>query len=77
MKKAYIAFPLKGCGVPGSKKARKAKKFSSTSGKNKCKRCRADWRQRDWAKRSRSYKDANFATMSVSMDRRAADLAEK
>jgi hypothetical protein len=66
-----ISFPLKGCGVPGSKKARKRKNGSSTSGRQKTTSCRATWQQRDWAKRSRSYKDTDYPTITSQMNRKA------
>lgn len=59
-------------GTPGSRKRRNRSKFSSTPGKIKADSCKATWRQRDWAKRSRSYKGADYLVICNQMNRKAS-----
>lgn len=61
----------KGCGLPYSRKLRKKKKGSETPGKIKTSSCQASWQQRGWAKRSRSYKDDNYGTITDQMNRKS------
>jgi hypothetical protein len=63
-------FPHKGCGIAGAKKARHAKKGSSTPGSTKVSSCKASWRQRGWAKRARSYKDHDYSTITAQMNKK-------
>lgn len=59
----------KGCGVPGSRKLRKKRKFSSTKGRDKSDTCKADKNKRFFAKRSRSYRDPEYPTYLAMMQR--------
>ena len=63
----------KGCGMPGSRKARKLRKFSQTAGKSKSDTCKADWRKRHFAKHSRSYKDPDYPVYLEMMRRQRAE----
>ncbi len=60
-------------GIPGSQKRRKKTKGSMTPGKIKCSSCQATWQQRNWAKKSRSYKLPEFGTITTQMNRKAAN----
>lgn len=62
-------------GKPGFPKAnviRKRTKGSGTPGKIKCSSCQATPAQRNWAKRGRAYKLAEFGTITAQMDRKRA-----
>lgn len=62
-------------GIPqsrGKQQRRKAKGAGcSTPGHTKSASCKASWRQRGWARRARSYKEKDFATIGAQMKRKA------
>ncbi len=60
-------------GIPGSQQRRKKTRGSMTPGKMKCSSCQATWQQRNWARKSRSYKLPEFSTITAQMNRKAAN----
>jgi len=61
----------KGGGVPGSRKRRHQTKASGTKGRDKCSTCKADWRKRYFAKRSRAARDPDYPAYLIAIDREA------
>ena len=68
--KTRISFPHKGCGMPGSRRARKQRRFSRTDGKEKTQACKAKWMHR-YACSARSYKNKNYHSLMAALDRKA------
>lgn len=62
-----IAFPMKGCGVTGSRRHRKKTRGSGTAGKIKGSGCNANWRQRGVCRVARSYKWSDYDTIMATL----------
>lgn len=69
--KAKPAFPTKGCGLRGAKKARHERKGSGTSGRTKAASCKAKWLHRFACRKARSYRDPMYPSIMRAIDKKA------
>jgi hypothetical protein len=71
--KKLSAFPLKGCGIRGAKKARHKQKGHGENGRTKSKSCQATWLHRSVCRNSRAYRYPTYAAIFLSIDKKSGD----
>jgi hypothetical protein len=67
------AFPLKGCGIRGAKKARHKQKGHGENGRIKSKSCQATWLHRSVCRVSRAYTWKEYPSIMQSIDKKSGD----